>query len=63
MDGKQIMIKSYQTRDYQGIHIYIYIWIYIYVMTKSSVIHQQSKMRNMEIVQKMLKRELNAQIK
>ena len=31
-------------------------------MTKSSAIHQQSKMRNMEIIQKMLKRELNAQI-
>ena len=32
-------------------------------MTKSSVIHQQSKMSNIGIIKKMLMRKLNAQIK
>ena len=32
-------------------------------MSKSSVIHQQSKMSNTEIIQKMLMRKLNPQIK
>ena len=39
IDDEQIIIESYQTRYYQGIHIETKHQ-YIYVMTKSSVLHQ-----------------------
>ena len=39
IDDEQILIESYQTRHYQGIHIETK-YQYIYVMTKSSVLHQ-----------------------
>ena len=39
IDDEQIIIESYQTRYYQGIHIETK-YQYIYLMTKSSVLHQ-----------------------
>ena len=46
-------MNSYRKKTYQ----------YLYVMTKSSVIHQQSKMSNIEIIEKIIMKKLNAQIK
>ena len=62
VDGRQITIKSSQTRDYQGIHIEKIISISICndkIICNSSAI----KMSNIKTIEKMLMRKLNAQIK
>ena len=63
IDGEQIILESCLTRDYQGIFLKKTHQC-VYLITKSSVLCQQpKKMGNMEIIQKILLRKLNVQIK